>query len=751
MDVTVTDVVFFVVSLMALVTAWVLSLSKKTSFGPAPGRGINRVTLLVCVFVSALLFNLGLYANVGQMSLQTIAPPLLSSIRMMHGGGTIAELHNGGLPDLAFNLLVTYEQLLYLLAPVSTLFAIAELLLETSTTARMRRLAVVRDTYVLTPLNHRTLALAKDIQKRYRTPADDRSRNVCLVFAGAKADKPTALTDAARDMGALVLEQSAESALKRLLRTLNGRTVWLFRKAFVAVRQATTPQRTTDAYCPVCVVYDNDDEASNICRATDLKGAVDEKNEHVKVSIFAIAEFYSMGNIMAGHIGPKGKQGHPPAPNAATVRCVDWTRNLVEKTLSEYPLFLTGPCPPLPRRRGNSDRQTAQKRYLDWQQNMVDEPARHVVIVGAGHVGTEFLRLALSCSRMFGMSYRFDVIDNVKDPDDPTSCLVKRRLKARMPELLSDKALGEEPSMELRVEFHPFDALGDEYLRFIRDNCTTITYVFICLGADDLTTQVALRTREILERAHIERLARCTDRAKRAEERRRESMSLILGVVDDDELAKSPVISSGRRHIKLIGSPSHTYTYDCVIVNKDRDTDYELRQVRASKLHAKYRLFALARIARDTEYDISDLPIRWGADFGEIKRSKRRDDGRDDPTLTAILRYIDYCKATPARATDLSSDDPRSHEWLLRMEHSRWNVHTRAEGYSRATLRELRAYIVTNAQARSRYRAEGALLHPYLVPFDRLESVDAAVAKLYALLGLPAPEPYMEKTERRVL
>ena len=75
--------------------------------------------------------------------------------------------------------------------------------------------------------------------------------------------------------------------------------------------------------------------------------------------------------------------------------------------------------PPLPKDAAASNR--ALRSYLSWQRSMLVRDDRHVVVVGAGHVGTEFLMQALSHSRIWGTAFTFDVLDSVRDLTRPTA------------------------------------------------------------------------------------------------------------------------------------------------------------------------------------------------------------------------------------------------------------------------------------------------------------------------------------------
>lgn len=719
----------FIASFAILVAGIVLAFAK-TPVGPAPGKYINRVTLLVCVFFSAAAFSFGLFVNAETLSWRNFATPLSNSLRMMHSGGTIPKLDNGGIPIQLFDAIVFYEQVIYLFAPVSTLIAIAQLLQEAGSFARMRRRSVLRDTFVLTPLNSRTLELAKDIQRCYKDRVPGQSRRANIVFAGVKAKGDEPLMDGVREQGCVTLEQPLEIVVERLLRTMGFCATVFARRIGGSLAGILHPGTSGEGKAPrvgrAYIMFDNDDESSNIARALSLQDQIGKVCDALEVQIFAVAQ-----RPNANAHEPKTNE------NSATLRYIDWTYSLVQKTLSDYPLFLQSMQPPLPKDAAASNR--ALRSYLSWQRSMLIRDDRHVVVVGAGHVGTEFLMQAFSHSRIWGTAFTFDVLDSVPDPNNKTACLAQQLVRARAPELLDQALLGQEDSMRLTVNFHRCDVTQHEFEKFLDVRAETISYVFVCLGDDTLTTQAVLKASEVIERALVRRCATGPNAKQSRSSFLRRERPLVVGVVDSDNLAHTLTRTANAHGSQLqsVGSPSSMYTFGNMIATEPRNTDYERRQAYASRIHAKYRVFAYAKKLLGTNKDdLSCLPIDWRADFLREVSSQKPANSRASATHVAIERYNANCK--------------KEREWLLRMEHGRWCTFTRAMGYCRATKKELCVYFGRRARPDSPYRNADALLHPYLVPFDDLARVDELVAELRQRAGLPPAESHMEKSERHL-
>lgn len=716
----------FVASFVILVAGFCLAFAK-TPVGPAPGKYMNRVTLLVCVYFSSLAFSFGLFTNAETLGWHNFATPVANSLRMMHSSGGVPTLSNGGINDSLFDFIVVYEQVLYLLAPVSTLIAIAQLLQEAGSFARMRRRSIWNDTFVLTPLNARTLELAKDIKRCYMEPSPGQSHHANVVFVGVRARGDEPLMDGVREHGFVTLEQPLEMVIERLLRTMGFRSTVLIRRLHGAI--TSTPHAGR-----IFVMFDNDDEPSNVARAIALQRQLGAISENLEVQIFAVAQQPSA----QAHVSSS-------KPHFAAVRYIDWTLGLAQKTLSDYPLFLHGMQPPLPQ-DGSANSDTASA-YLTWQRCMLERNSYHVVVVGAGHVGTEFLLQALAHSRIWGTSFAFDVLDSIADPGDKDACIAQQLVNARAPELLSETHLCAEDAMRQSVEFHRCDVSHPEFEKFIEKRAETISYVFVCLGEDTLTIQTALKTNEVLERALVRRCATNTTAGNSREALRHHVRPLVIGVVGSNNLAHALTRTADVRNgqLRFVGSPSSMYTFSNMIAAEPRNTDYERRQSYASRIHAKYRVFACAKKLLETEADdLSCLPIDWRADFLHEAAKGRRGTGAPQPNASASQSSI--CLAIERYNVHCEDE----HDWLLRMEHARWCTCTRAMGYCRATEQQLDAYFGNDDKSDSPHRNEDALLHPYLVPFDELEYMDEHVAALRKEMGLPPAESHLDKGRRHI-
>ena len=64
------------------------------------------------------------------------------------------------------------------------------------------------------------------------------------------------------------------------------------------------------------------------------------------------------------------------------------------------------------------------------------------------------------------------------------------------------------------------------------------------------------------------------------------------------------------------------------------------------------------------------------------------------------------------------------------MEHERWNAYLWAEGFLAATIDEVGTFFNT-CQKEERHRLNGANLHPCLISYDDLESLDGPIDALY--------------------
>lgn len=710
--------VCFGASFVTLAFAFILATSTNPhlfngKYGPKAGKRLNRTTLLVWMFVALVIYNLGSffinnpytflrfavsYKARGLSCIPFYALRFFSSalgvmfrsLRMMLAGIDIPR-HQANVPEIV-NL---YSHIVFVLAPVTTICSVIDKLTEFFSVRAMLSRSKKLDTFVLTPLNERTVILAKSIIKHYEGGEDGsatrstgknrggRKTAVNVVFTDARANGDSSLEDRAHIMRATVLKQSMESVLREL-----------------------------GDKGDVSVVIDSDNEAWNVTKARSIARSGEDAPSKT-------AQVYFVSNPYGTRTNDAEKKENVPG-----LHRIDWTRNLVETTLNDYPTFLPSLPPALPWSRSET--------YLAWQNSMLERPERHILVVGAGHVGIEFLRRAMSCSRIYGMDYTFDVFDKTYGDLSGGTSTARQRVRAIAPELLVDDVLNRDHNTRLRVHFHNYDVRSDDYTWFLKDNCKTISYVFIALGDDTLTADIAQRTRTTLNRE----LVNITARSKvRLEDQDR---PVIIAVIDDDQL--SEVIANrwaySTSKIVTVGSSSQMYTYDMMFRDHDPDGEYYTMSTRASLAHAKYRLFAYERWLKTGQRGrahASDLAIVWGEKFDEQLAAA-------SDTRTAAEDYNSYLDSKKAECPE---GEIPEYEWLLRMEHARWSTYMRAEGYCHVPPSYVEVYYQTAKETNyvyadddslkngdSGHRYDEALIHACLVPFDELGDVRNVVNTL---------------------
>jgi hypothetical protein len=710
------------------------------------------------VFCSAFLFNLGIVLSDKSelngfvfRNIDRILQSVFNSIQMLDAGKDPLNITKGDLENWCFYVIVFVGHVLYILSPIAFLGAVASyvsrfLCMPRAVWRSYRRSA----TYVFSELGEPSLTLAKNILNDHRSDSSHtntrphfRKHDVSLVFASVDRNADDELQIRAGGLGALCVEDSVDVVWRRLFGHGTLRIVLVgkdevsnitraasigksYNKAMEAQRASHRHRLFSkiptllDGFAPYKKWMESHKTSFSIYSVTSLYGAE---------SLLGIGEQNSASSSdkVSPTVAEEGngvKQSGASSSDRvapALIRRIDWTRNLVESTLNKHPLFLLGRQPHI----SSSNLPSEREAYLKWQNNMLDNSQRHVVIIGAGHVGIEFLRLALSSSRFTAPSgsdplrIRFDVFDNVEDPLNLGEPQAKRRFEAGAPSFLGD-TLAE----DYDTHFYLMDVFDSEFtgkLMEIDGKHGGITYVFVALGDDLASVQVAMKVREALERIRVRRNATNPPEQRRAAYRD-DPKPIILAIVDDDELSESLTIAKNEGfayEIQTIGSYEDMYTFDLIIGRSDeRDgendkSEYKRRSSRASDLHKKYKLFAFMQHMVNSP--CRQCAVNWSEDFA----TKAKSDACDD-TADAILYYNTYA----------GDDDASAHEWLLRMEHERWYTYTCAEGFVRATIDEVDTFF-DSCQTEERHRLNGANMHPCLVPYDDLESLNPYIDAWY--------------------
>lgn len=702
------EVVFLpaiVFSFVALVAAVFLSIRKKTLLGPETGRLFNQVTLTVGVFASAVLFTLSVSTHDELPIPIMIIAKLMDAFKMMLPGFNVVSIADTNLGGWHVPI-VFYEHLLYLVAPVATIVNILMLFKESISRIMLRCKSSRRDTYLITPLNEETLALATSIRKKYEDEGGSSgfTRKANVVFTDCNRDMSAALTNSAYDLGAVCVSQSTEEALGKVSRKHDVR-----------------------------VLFDGGD-VSEIARA---KAMYEDKLYHSfkeKLNIYLFSPLVSAGEML-----PDQSEN-----SKAFIGRVDWVSSLVESTLNHQPLFLLNPSPRMAAdyasmHPGAKTLPLASKYALGLQEEMLKADSRRIVIVGAGHVGIEFLKMALVYSNVAGMSFSFDVIDNTPDPTDPSQCIARSLVQASAPELLNDE---DTSASGTNVKFLCLDVRTPAYEEHMVKNASSITYVFVALGNDAMTADTAMRTRKMLERGILKDCMKADGLRRQKHVYDTRCRPVIVAVIDDDGLGETLSSAASKnlsQSIQVVGSRKSMFSFESLLLADRRDTDYKSRSAHLSKEHAKYKVFAYARHmelefaeeASSCSSLVEKIPdwrlVDWREDFRTALK-ELKEGNVHSATLRFLERYNDYCEKTPMFA----SEGEQNHEWLLRMEHDRWRDFAHVEGFRMPTHDEARVYMSVfpdgdNDGRISAHRSDETGLHAGLAPFDDLPDIDDVI------------------------
>lgn len=685
------EVTVIVFSLLSFVVFAVFCITARFGriLGPSRGRFINWVTFAIGVFIATFLFNAGLLLAQGGYVLDAF----FLSIQMIDMGRDIVDIPINGFLMCGIRF---YETVLYCLAPISFIGVIASYLVRFISLPVACILSKFRDTFILSDLNESTVFLARSIKDHYSHPESCAPRRKAnIVFTSVHRDLHDKLQMQASEAGAISVRRSAESLWRNLSKRSNVR-----------------------------IVLAGQNEGENITRASSIYNSIKdepEKKRPQNVAIYSIASLYGAESLL--EISEERETTNSSQSSLHAQR-FDWTRRLVESTLDKYPLFLLGHQPSLVASNDLEDRHS--ETCIDWQDAMYKESRRHVVIVGAGHVGMEFLKMALSLSRFWAPDgtdtpkFRFDVFDSAPYSMDDSVPAARRHFEAQMPGVTP-----EELQEHYNCHFHLTDVLGPEFEKSLR-NCYSefggITYVLVALGDDLVAAQTSMRIRESLERLRVRKYSAGNPKDRQTAYLK-SSKPIIITVIDDVELSRALESAEDDGYpydIKTVGSPKDMYRYDRIFEDTGGKKEYKRRSSYASDLHRKYKLFAYERMRRHQE-DMRLPMLDWTADYS--------DDGLDllpRETRRAIAQYNEYIKKTAPLATPGVED----HEWLLRMEHERWNAYMFAEGFVPANIDEVELFFDTCQQG-ERHRLNGANLHPCIIGFDELPNIDRPIDEWY--------------------
>lgn len=845
------------------------------------GQSVGRQDILLAmswIFIAAFLFDWS-HEEFGPLSF------LLSffhAIQMATGNYDYQPLESGNALDYWCEL---YGLILVIAAPTSTIALVVTYMTDLLSALVVGFWSRLRDTFIFSQLDKRSLRLAKSIVKYYQThdlkgfdpkeEPDKLTARPFIVFADVDNDAEEELASSARGMGAFCTTHEIEEVVNWCSNRRLRLSRLLTRRAFVTMLVTSNDEgqnislakrldQQADGLLDRCRSYfrifaltslrNNETllfderpfvkpDKSSTKPATGGEGKLLADSSADERRIVALAKRFSLqasgmleqcrqrlltlsSVFLQDKEAPRseaavgeesqdaqgaasGKRTGERYQNRVIIRGFDNTRGVIEHVIDRYPIFLNfNPKSPWitvsKTLRHENDGIIGQQDGKDdlresLNEELLGSPAsriidRHIVIVGAGALGLEFVGSVLWASRIDGVHVRIDVLDHEENPALPGTTMAEERFAANSPEIMSWVHWGKhtDPDEDMRwydLRFRLLDADGRAYQRFIEEHAATVTYVFIALGDDIHNAKVAMRTRQTLERELLRRLGKSEAYAKRSDtesdkEKRdnylKAARPLILTFIENDELAgivEKAQYEGQPCDITCVGRTAESFTYETLVKLKEfNKPEYNRRSSRASNAHGKYRLFAYLRRLwrRDHDVELRDggLPVR-----ADVLSMLKDVDWMQEPQSSwkAVRHYNRYCvsKAAIDKYNDEAEKEgqhpetevkPQSHalhtegrgdgkpcrEWLLRMEHERWNAYMRVEGFEVARADEIAALFNTGQEASGKnlHRSSVAGLHPCLIPFDGLTATYHRVDGLYASHNVPKNTGNSE-TDRR--
>ena len=726
-----------ILSIVVLVSGICLLNRRRSKTGRFSWSGF-----VLTMFLAVLFYDLGLTVLTGHVN--SVLLSVFHALQTMTANRDLELPEVAGLGNGTLRFLVFYGALLFIVAPVSIVSAVLEYFSGAISGVFLWADSCTAESFVFSCLDERTLDLAHDIRMSHPQKGDS-SKRACIAFASCRGVEDDLMAEAHR-IGARCLDADVEATMKRC----SPKTV-----------------------CSVVILDENEEAAIVLARRLKKRAAKRHtKSGQSETRIFVLTDFRSTEALLFPELLKEELKHDEDASSKVLVRGIDLTRELVEQVILRYPLFLLSkPSGGVSMPVSEAGQATPPARALPWyhasqqdicraqRKELYDRPDRHILIVGAGSVGTEFLTSALWASRIDGVDVRIDVVDGLEDPLQEGRPYVEARFAAEAPEIMAMRAgaqeavgnsaqifSGDEGRERLYdLSFSLIDAETEAYAQFLAKRAETISYVFIALGDDLKNARVAMRTRQILERE----LAR---RTKSRDEFLAASRPLVLAVIRDDDFSATveKAENEGQPYdIICVGNDSDVLTYQML---KDlvgnRGTEYKRRSSRASDTHRKYRFFAFVRnlvldrhgvrralagadavLAAEGPGGLDTLldELDWTIDVRGTDEERQRVRGWHLADL-----YRQYCSNERTRAlasTDVGPESTR--EWLLSMEHDRWNAYVRTQGFVCADMPTVEHIFATGQLDTQKHRSNLMGLHPCLVSFEELTTLDLPVHELY--------------------
>ena len=307
-------------------------------------------------------------------------------------------------------------------------------------------------------------------------------------------------------------------------------------------------------------------------------------------------------------------------------------------------------------------------------ENMQDNTIS-VLIIGCGHVGSEFLREATWCSVMPKINYKATVIDLKANE-------IKEKINIEAPEFLEN----------YNINFIEADYKSKQMQDFIKKNAD-INYIMVSMDTDSKNLDASILLREKFMKIH------------------NTMPGIYMWCSNDIKMNQINHMKTWRGleyNIYAFGSDKDIY-YD----NKIIDSKFENI---ARDVHCAYSDKTLSDKEKTDEYN----------EYEYNKRSSRASALHIRYKFYSILgnQYVSDMKENQEKFKIMYNDELEN--LLVNVEHDRWNAYVRSIGYTCASPNEVKKYIGYAKKHENTLTKQ----HPAIVPNEDLDKVTKELKKI---------------------
>lgn len=322
----------------------------------------------------------------------------------------------------------------------------------------------------------------------------------------------------------------------------------------------------------------------------------------------------------------------------------------------------------------------------------IEEKCISLLICGLNEVGIETLKAALWIGQLDSVELKINVIDR-------NALQKKAQLELKYPEMFLN---------EYNVNYYQADITDISFESVLKDYCIGTTYSVVCGDNDEENISTALYLRRFFSKEDLS--------IKR--------MPMIATYIDNAEKANvvnhlnTPETKEERKinyQIIPFGGINSVYTYDAIMNSPIENLSVNV--------HMAYeKIFSAMN-------DINTLEALERYNAFEVNKSSNRANALHIRYKLWILG-LDYTDNNDVQEIDFSdylTEDVL--EKLTIAEHDRWMAFLRTEGWTTATIENVKNYKNTDL-SKGRHNCPFLLMHPYLCDFGELKDVSDE-------LGLP--------------